>query len=86
MNKENKNMARRSIKKVIEREFIADGFKLVDNWKDKLPEIENSIKNTIELSNKFNTGDTIHKIDYIDLIDLVKDAIDNYNLIEEFPE
>jgi hypothetical protein len=76
-------MARRSIKKIIEREFIAEGFVFVDNWKNMLPHIEESINNTIKLGNKFTDKTTIHNIDYCDLIELVKDQIDNYNLIAE---
>jgi hypothetical protein len=76
-------MARRSIKKIIEREFIAEGFIFVNNWKDMLSHIEESINNTIKLSNKFTDKTTIHSMDYCDLIDLVRDEIDNYNLIAE---
>jgi hypothetical protein len=76
-------MARRSIKKIIEREFIAEGFVFVDNWKNMLPHIEESINNTIKLSNKFTNKTTINNMDYCDLIELVKDQIDNYNLIAE---
>lgn len=76
-------MARRSIKKIIEREFIAEGFNFVENWKNMIPQIEESINNAIKLSNKFTDKTTIHNMDYCDLIDLVKDEIDNYNLIAE---
>ena len=76
-------MARHSIKKIIEREFIAEGFIFVNNWKDMLPHIEESINNTIKHSNKFTNKITIHNMDYCDLIDLVRDEIDNYNLIAE---
>ena len=76
-------MARRSIKKIIEREFIAEGFVFVDNWKNMLPHIEESINNAIKLSNKFTDKTTIHNMDYCELIDLVKDQIDSYNLIAE---
>jgi hypothetical protein len=78
-------MARRSIKKIIEREFIAEGFIFVDNWKNMLPHIEESINNAIKLSNKFTNKTIIHNMDYCNLIDLIKDEIDNYNLIAELP-
>ena len=76
-------MARRSIKKIIEQEFIAEGFIFIDNWKDMIPLLEESINNAIKLSNKFTDKTTIHNMDYCDLIDLIKDEIDNYNLIAE---
>lgn len=71
------------IEDVIQNEFIPEGFKFKDDWKDYLPKMEGYILNTMKLSNKFNEKDTIGSIDYGDLVELVKDAFDAFDLVVE---
>lgn len=74
------------IENVIQDEFIPEGFKFKPDWKDYLPKMEEYILDTIKYSNKFNEKDTIGSIDYTDLIDLVKEAFDNFNLVIEISD
>jgi len=71
------------IENVIQNEFISDGFKFKTDWKDYLPKMEEYILDTIKYSNKFNETNTIGSIDYNDLIELVKDAFDAFDLVVE---
>lgn len=74
------------IENVIQDEFIPEGFKFKPDWKDYLPKMEEYILDTIKYSNKFDEKDTIASIDYGDLIDLVKEAFDNFDLVIEISD
>lgn len=69
------------IQHTIEDEFIENGFKLKDGWENYLPSMQEYILDELESNDKYEENETIMSIDYIDLIDLVKHALDDHNLI-----
>jgi hypothetical protein len=69
------------IKDIITDEFISEGFVFADNLDEYLPKIETYILNGLEMDNGFSTNISFADVDYMDLVELVKEAFDSYNLV-----